>query len=57
MARPVRAIVAANGGDRELTRCHAALEGLLSGRPDAVVIVSAEGAVEETYCAFLESLN
>ena len=53
----VRAIVAANGGDSALTRCHAALEGLLSGRPDAVVIVSAEGAVEETYCAFLESLD
>jgi len=53
----VRAIVAANGGDNALTRCHAALEGLLSGRPDAVVIVSAEGAVEETYCAFIKSLN
>ena len=49
--------MAANGGDSALTRCHAALEGLLPERPDAVVIVSAEGAVEETYCAFLESLN
>ena len=53
----VRAIVAANGGDDELTRCHAALERLLPERPDAVVIVSADGAVEETYCSFVESLS
>ena len=53
----VRAIVAANGGDDELTRCHAALEHLLPERPNAVVLVSAEGAVDETYRAFTESLN
>ncbi len=53
----VRAIVAANGGDDVLTRCHMALERRLSERPNAVVIVSAEGAVEETYYSFVESLN
>lgn len=53
----VRAIVAANGGDDALTRCHAALERLLLERSNAVVIVSAEGAVEETYSALMESLN
>ena len=53
----VRAIVAADGGDDELTRCHAALERLLAERPDAVVIVSADGAGDETYCSFVESLS
>jgi predicted kinase len=53
----VRAIVAANGGDDELARCYAALESLLAERPDAVVIMSTDGAVEETYCSFIESLN
>ncbi|WP_344150198.1 AAA family ATPase [Nocardioides koreensis] len=53
----VRAIVAANGGDSVLTGYHAALERLLSERPDAVVIMSADGAVEETYCSFIESLT
>ena len=53
----VRAIVAASGGDAMLTWCHAALERLLPERPEAVVIVSAEGAVDQTYRSFLESLN
>lgn len=53
----VRAIVAANGGDDELTRCHAALECLLAERPNSVAIVSAEGAVDETYCNLIESLS
>ena len=53
----VRAIVAANGGDNVLTRSHMALERLLSERPNAVLIVSAEGAVEETYQSLMESLN
>ncbi len=52
----VRAIVAENGGDDELARCHAALENLVRERPHAVVIASAAGAVEETYGAMVESL-
>ncbi len=53
----VRAIVAANGGDAELARCHAALELLLPQRPRAVMIVSVGGAVDETYYSLVESLN
>jgi hypothetical protein len=53
----VRAIVAASGGDGELTRYHAGLEHLLTERPNAIVIVSAEGAVEETYRSFVDSMN
>ena len=53
----VRAVVAANGGDRELTRYHAALERLLSERPSAVVVVSTDGEVEATYVALVESLS
>ena len=53
----VRAIVAASGGDDELARCHTALERLLSQRSSAVVIMSAEGAVEETYATLMETLN
>ena len=53
----VRAIVAASGGDHVLTRSHAALERLLSERPSAVMIVSVEGAVEDTYWSLMESLN
>jgi predicted kinase len=53
----VRAIVAANGGDAELARCHAALERLLPERPHAVVIDSVDGAAEETYRALLASLT
>lgn len=53
----VRAIVAANGGDAELARCHAALEGLLAERPNAVVVSTAAGEVDETYRSLLESLT
>jgi len=49
--------VAANGGDEALAEYHAALERLLPERPNAVVIASADGAVEETYCALIESLS
>jgi hypothetical protein len=52
----VRAIVAAEGGDEVLSQYHAALERLLSERHNAVVIVSADGAVEETYRLLMESL-
>lgn len=53
----VRAIVAANGGAAELARCHAGLERLLLERPAAVVITSAEGAIDEVYESLLASLN
>ncbi len=53
----VRTIVAANGGDDVLIRCHTALERLLAERPSAVVIVSAEGAIEKTYDSLMESLK
>ena len=53
----VRAIVAANGGDVELARCHAALEGLLAERPNAVVINSAAGDVDGTYRSLVASLT
>ncbi len=52
----VGVIVAANGGDVELARCHAALERLLTERPDALVISSADGEVDETYRALVGSL-
>lgn len=53
----VRAIVAANGGDAELGRCHAALERLLAERSGAVVIASVEGAAEQTYETLVRSLD
>ena len=53
----VRAIVAASGGNEVLTRCHAALAHLLPERPNAVVIVSAEGAIDATYASLISSLN
>lgn len=53
----VRAIVSADGGDQALARWHAALERLLAERPNAVVIVSADGAIDETYCALVKSLD
>jgi hypothetical protein len=53
----VRTIVAANGGDEVLLRCHAALERLQVQRPNAVVIASAEGEVDATYRAFVESVS
>ncbi len=53
----VGVIVAANGGDVELARCHAALERLLTERSGALVISSADGEVDETYRAFIGSLD
>jgi hypothetical protein len=52
----VRAIVAAQGGDDALRERHSALRALLGQRPDAVVIQSSEGAVEDTYRRLLASL-
>lgn len=53
----VRAIVAANGGDDELARCHARLEELIASRPDAVVITSREGQADAAYEALCASLG
>ncbi|MGZ4457747.1 MAG: hypothetical protein ACXVW9_01435 [Nocardioidaceae bacterium] len=53
----VRTIVAAQGGDAVLAQNHAALEGLLAERPDAVLITSSEGAIDQTYRALIETLN
>ena len=53
----VRTIVAAQGGDAVLAQHHAALERLLAERPNAVLITSGEGAIEQTYRSLIESLN
>lgn len=53
----VRAIVAADGGDETLTRFHSDLEHLLTTRPNAVVIMSDEGAIDETYRSLVDSLQ
>lgn len=53
----VRAIVAANGGDDELTRCHDELGRLLAQRPDAVVVTSVEDDIAATYEGLLDSLD
>jgi predicted kinase len=53
----VRAIVADEGGDDVLQRNHAALETLLEGRPDAILINSVDGDVEQTYRALLEAVD
>jgi hypothetical protein len=53
----VRTIVAAEGGDGMLAQNHAALERVLAERPDAVLITSPEGAIEQTYRSLIESLN
>jgi predicted kinase len=53
----VRTIVAAEGGDAMLAQNHAALERLLAERPNAVLIASSEGAIEQTYRSLIESLN
>jgi predicted kinase len=52
----VRAIVAADGGDEGLRRCHSALTHLLAERPHAQVVPSSEGAVEATYAHLLSTL-
>ncbi len=53
----VRGIVAANGGEAELRRCHARLELLISQRPTALVIASAGGHVDLTYERLVGSLS
>ena len=53
----VREIVARDGGDEVLRRCHDGLERLLARRPRAVVIGSVEGAEDETYEALAASLG
>lgn len=55
--RQVREIVAGQGGDEHLLRCHDALVQLLADRPRARVIPSREGAVDETYRSLVESLG
>jgi len=53
----VREIVAREGGDERLVRCHAALEELAAERPRARVIASVDGAIDQTYAALVESLD
>jgi predicted kinase len=52
----VRSIVAREGGDVVLMQYHAALERLIAGRPDAMVIHTSDGAVDETYRHLIGSL-
>jgi predicted kinase len=52
----VRDIVAAQGGDEQLARCHRALSALVAERPQAQVIASVDGAADQTYQALLDSL-
>lgn len=40
-----------------LAHMHAALERLLVERPDAVVVNSSEGEIEQTYRSLIETLN
>lgn len=53
----VRGIVAANGGDEELARCHRGLQELLPHRPGTAVIHSTEGEIDATYRALLGAVN
>lgn len=53
----VRAIVAGEGGDEVLVGYHSALERLIADRPDAVVIQTHEGAVDQTYERLIASLG
>jgi hypothetical protein len=53
----VRTIVAAEGGDTLLADNHAALERILAVRPDAVMVTSVEGQIEQTYSALLATLG
>lgn len=52
----VRAFVAEQGGDALLAENHAGLERIRELRPDAVVVLSREGQIEQTYRALLDSL-
>jgi predicted kinase len=52
----VRAIVAREGGDEVLVQYHSALGRLIAARPDAVVIQTSDGAVDETYQRLINSL-
>lgn len=53
----VRAVVAADGGDEVLRRCFDDLAEVLVQRPDAVVVPSVEGAVDETYQAVVRAVT
>lgn len=53
----VRAFVAEEGGDDVLRHYHSALERLIAERPDAVVIPTSDGSVEETYQQLIASLG
>ena len=53
----VRSIVAAEGGDARLEEHYSALERLLADRPDAVLVESREGAIDETYRSLIETLD
>ena len=53
----VRSIVAAEGGNTLLAQNHAGLQRLLTERPQAVSIMSSEGAIEQTYRSLIESLS
>lgn len=53
----VRTIVAELGGDAVLADNHAALERLLAERPQAVVVTSSEGQIEQTYRSLVDTLS
>ena len=53
----IRSIVAAEGGDARLQEHYAALERLLPDRPDAVLVESREGAIEQTYRSLIDTLD
>jgi hypothetical protein len=53
----VRSVVAAQGGDAVLARDHAALERMLETRPNAVLVTSTDGDVEQTYRSLIETLS
>ena len=52
----VRDIIAAGGGEAELRRWYRALQELLARRPEAIVVHSVEGAIDDTYQRLLASL-
>lgn len=53
----VRTIVAAQGGDAMLAETYAALDRLLLERPDAVLVDSIEGDIDQTYRSLIETLS